>query len=519
MKSEVMCLPEHLSALMRGDAYPHPVEEVRLIETHISWVLLTGEWAYKIKRPVAFPFVDLRSPERRAFFCEEELRLNRRFAPQLYVEVCDITESEGGARISGIGRAIDHAVKMLQFPTECGLDRLLLANAIAPEVLERFGAELADLHRELPLVDDNEPWGKAETVCRAVLENLSECERAARIFSRTEVPGSLRTTLEKRLARSKELLSIRRERGFVRECHGDLHARNVVLYDSELLAFDCMEFEPAFRWIDVAQEIAFLWMDLCRHGREAHAHAFLSGYLSQNGDYDGCALIRLYAAHCALVRAKIVALEAAQSNETPEIEAARSRFDGYMAWVRDSLAAKQPRLILMSGWSGSGKTWLAKRVAPRLGAIHLRSDVERKRLAGLAEVDRADSEILSGLYAREKSTQVYEHLATCASSCLAGGFTAVVDATFLMREDRAHFLQLAKRLHIEPVLIRCQAPEEVLRERIVGRQNEGGDPSDATLPVLEWQQSHADAVGEDEPFKVIDIDTNRADAVDMLLPP
>jgi predicted kinase len=312
-------------------------------------------------------------------------------------------------------------------------------------------------------------------------------------------------------------MALRRERGFVRECHGDLHARNIVRQNLRLIAFDCMEFEPAFRWIDVAEEIAFLATDLRRYGGAFHAQAFLNGYLARSGDYEACRPLDLYMAHRALVRAKVSALEVANSDDTREIEPARSRFNRYLESVRHALSAKHPQLILMSGLSGSGKTWLAKQLSPRLGAIHLRSDIERKRAAGLAEDAHSQSGLERGLYSRDTSRQVYERLAQDAGEVLGGGFTAIVDATFLRQADRASLLALAGRIGILPILIHCYAPPEILKDRIAKRWAEGADPSEADLSVLSWQQSHFDPIGEEERLTAVEIDTSRSNAVDEVL--
>jgi uncharacterized protein len=511
----VSVLPDHLCALLRPDAYPHATTTITWVETHMSWVLLTGEFAYKIKRPVRYPFADLSSQERRHFYCQEEVRLNRRFAPELYLDVCEITAAAAGdARIQGTGCVIEHAVKMLQFPREQGLDRLLAADKVAPTELESFGRDLAELHNRLPVAAEPDEWGTAQAIHRTLIDNLKQCAEAGAVFDAREEVLVLEPLLRKQLGTARARLTARREQGFVRECHGDLHARNVVKYKSRLVAFDCMEFEPAFRWIDVADEIAFLSMDLMRHGRAFHANAFLNGYLARSGDYNACRVLGLYMAHRALVRAKVTALEVAGAQQTREIEPARSRFKAYVQIAKRALSPRQPKLILMSGVSGSGKTWLAKQLAPRLDAIHLRSDVERKRLAGLEEHARSGSGLEEGAYTHELSRKVYEHLAECAHSVLGGGFTAIVDATFLLRENRAGLRALADRLRVEPVLIECKAPDTLLHERIEHRLSMNADASEANIDVLRLQQRQLEAVEATERFTLIEIDTRQPNALD-----
>jgi aminoglycoside phosphotransferase family enzyme/predicted kinase len=510
--------PEHLQGLLHPGAYPHAVHAVEVVETHISWVLLTGEFAYKIKRPVHYPFVDLRSVGRREFLCREEVRLNRRFAPELYLEVCQITSLDGEARLNGSGLVIEHAIKMRQFRRDDELDRLLETARIEPGELAQFGRDLAHIHADLPVVEPTQTWGRPEAQRALILENLDECARAATVFGGEADVHALRAILHARLETATRWMSERFAGGMVRECHGDLHSRNIVRRGSRLLAFDCMEFEPAFRWIDVADEVAFLLADLDSCHQPLHAQAFLGGYLALSGDYQACRLLELYKAHRSLVRAKVSALSVVGVAEmgAAQIVAARQQYHDYLNCARSSLSPKRPILILMCGLSGSGKTWIAKRLAPLLGAVHLRSDIERKRLVGLCESARSGSDLEQGLYSREASTRVYQHLAQCAGDTLAGGYTTIVDATFNRREDRLHFHDLSVQLGVTVCVVHCQAPPEVLQARIGERHLSGDDPSEADLPVLQWQEMHCDPIQAEEPFVVFAAVTNQGDVVDTL---
>jgi aminoglycoside phosphotransferase family enzyme/predicted kinase len=511
VRSPQQSLPDHLRALLTPAAYPHSVGTIELVQTHVSWVLLTGSFAYKIKRPVYYAFIDLRSAERRAFFCREELRLNQRFAPELYVDVCEITLYEGAARIGGAGAVIDHAVRMRQFPREDELDRLLAAGRIAEHELESFGRNLADIHIGLPIVSKEEPWGRPGHVRSLILENLEQCAQAGSVFGKSESSRALRSLLAERLEVLAVWLSHRLAAGRTRECHGDLHSSNVVRRDARLVAFDCLEFDPAFRWIDVADEIAFLLADLEVQGHRIHAYAFLSGYLAQSGDYEACRVLDLYKAHRALVRAKVTALTASQDDACDDLSEGRIRYEAYLNGAHTALGSRKPQLLLMAGLSGSGKTSLANRLAPLLEAIHLRSDVERKRLAGLSETVRSRSAIEQGLYEPKARTRVYEHLAQCAEHVLCGGNSVIVDATFDRHVHRALFRDLAARLGVDLRLIYCRAPPGVLRRRVAERFARGTDASEADLTVLRWQEAHAEPVFADEGLSSLDVDTTHAE--------
>ena len=498
-------LPPHLTALLRPEAYPHAVAAVQLVETHISWIFLTGELAYKIKRPVHYPFIDLRSRERRAFFCAEELRLNRRFAPELYLEVCAVTLEDGAARISGPGEVVDHAVCMRQFRAADELGALLERGAAAPGELAEFGGELARRHQQLPRVDAGEPWGRAESIRAGLLANLAECLQAAESLGAADAVRALADPYRARLEADMPALESRRAAGRVRECHGDLHVGNIVRYGGRLAAFDCMEFEPAFRWIDVAEEIAFLHMDLGVRQCAPQAQAFLGGYLFEGGDYQACRLLRLYGIHRALVRAKVAALRLARDELARQ--RAREEHGRYLAWARGRLTQERPLLVLMCGVAGSGKTWLARQLAPALGAVHVRSDVERRRIAGLDVRQRSGSGLGEGLYTGAMGVATYARLRACAAEALAGALPVIVDATFQRRHQRAEFAALAAEHAAALWVVRCHAPPAVLAARVAARAAAGSDASEADRAVLALQQARFEPIGAAENLRVVDADT------------
>ena len=511
-----MSLPPPLDALLRPQAYPHPVGAVELVETHVSWVLLAGDFAYKIKRPVRYAFVDLRDADRRRFFCEEEVRLNRRFAPELYLDVCPIISSQGEIRMGGTGPVLEHAVRMRRFSRSDELDQLLEHGAIEPSELEDFGRMLAQLHAQLPAARAASRWACPAEVQALLIRNLHECAEAAKVFGTAAAVLALRESLERRLPAVAPWMAARHVGGRVRECHGDLHTRNIVRLGTRLVAFDCMEFEPAFRWIDVADEIALLLVDLEARGNPEHAQAFRGGYLAASGDYHACRVLELYKAHRALVRVKVAALSARalpdEARERLRLEHAR-----LLERATVALAAHTPRLIVMCGLSGSGKTWFARLLAPRLAAVHLRSDVERKRRAGLDELARSGSHLRSGLYTPEATAALYERLAQFAEDVISGGFNVIVDASFSLRSQRARFAELAGRVGVPLVVLQCHAAPEVLRTRITARTQSGSDASEADHGVLEVQLRDFQAISAAEGLDVLHVDTSKPDAMSQAL--
>jgi uncharacterized protein len=457
----------------------------------------------------------LRSSERRTFFCAQELSLNRRFAPGLYLDVCPVVMRDGTACIGGAGEPVERAVRMRQFQQEEELDNLLASSRIAPTELDAFGRDLASIHASLPAAEPPAPWGDPQAIHANISRNLEECMEASVIFDSASEVRALRPELERRLEEAVPWMADRREEERVRECHGDLHAANVVRMQSRLVAFDCMEFEPAFRWIDVADEIAFLLADLEARGYPQHAQAFLAGYLAAGGDYQACRLLPVYRAHRALVRAKVLALSRGDAQATDSVDVGRPRHRAYLDCAIRALTRRRPILVLMSGLSGSGKTWLAERLAPLLGAVHVRSDIERQRLAGLCERSRSGAGVGEGIYSREFTRRVYEQLCAAAAAILAGGYTAIVDATFARRDDRGVFRKLARRVGVTACLIHCRAVNEVLVERIVERHLQDSDASEADVSVLDWQKEHWEPVGADEQWAVICAETASVDLEEM----
>lgn len=521
-------LPRALQGLLERSAYPHPSDEVELVTTHISWVLLAGDYAYKIKRPVRYPFIDLSSLERRRFLCEEELRLNRRFAPEFYLGVCGVVAADGAVRMevsdaqsakssgSNSGVILDYAVRMRRFSRADELDRLLDGHRVEPQELDTFGHSLAQMHARLPAAPAASSWGRPEEVRAQLLRNLLECADAAAALGSSGDILALRSPLQARLAASESWMAARRSSGRIRECHGDLHSRNIVRARGRLVAFDCLEYEPAWRWIDTADEIAFLMSDLKARGRPLHAHAFRGGYLAESGDYHACRVLALYEAHRALVRAKVAALSAADADADVKEAFCREHLR-LVSTAADALVPKMPRLLLMSGVSGSGKTWLARQLAERLSAVHIRSDLERKRRAGLRELASSHSRLGEDLYSAEASAILYEDLARAAADVLTGGIQTIVDATFLKRAQRARFAELAADHGVPIHLILCEAPESVLRARITERNRVRRDSSEADVDVLAWQSAYIESPTAQEGIDVIRIDTLRSDALELTL--
>lgn len=496
-----MSLPTALSDLLNESAYPHPCSGIDVVETHISWVLLTGEFVYKIKKPVQFSFVDFSTLDRRRHFCEEELRCNRRFAPSLYLGVVRITRSEGALVMDGDGEAEEWAVKMRQFPPEAQLDRLLARSALTPCMLEAFGTTLARQHRELPSrrldADDLDA-----RVLAPVRDNFRDLEAPDWLAGERGLLDRARQASEALAGDLRSRLVQRLEAGETRECHGDLHLSNLVALDDGVCAFDCLEFDPDLRWIDPQSDVAFLFMDCLVRHRADLGYAFVDGYLGSSGDYAGATLLGFYAAYRAMVRAKVSALRRDQA-DAADVPALERKAVEHIRWAADRLTRPPGRLVLMCGLSGSGKSFLARRLAPRLPALRLRSDVARKVRAGLAPEEPAGAAVGEGLYAPQRTEALYDWLARISAELLRGGEHVIVDATFLDAGRRQAFFDAAAGVQASAAIVLCDAPLHILEARIRERAEAGGDPSDADLEVLAHQRQRFEVPERD----VVRIDT------------
>ncbi len=468
-------------ALCRAAAFPYPLRAPpRLVETHISWVLIGDDFAYKVKKPVNPGFLDFTSLAARERYCRDELRLNRRLNPDLYLDVVPVTAGPDGPRFEGDGEAIDWAVKMRTFAADARLDVMLEAGRLDGAEFEALGADIARLHAAAPVAGAETPWGEPGLVIAHAMDNFASLAGQAPPAELGALEADCRNLAERRRAD----FAARKAAGRVRECHGDLHLSNLIMTPGGIRPFDCLEFDPELRWIDVAADIAFLLMDLDVRERRAFATLLLNAWLAAGGDYDALRVLRWYLGYRTLVRAKVAALQIAQGLE---VAANRDRCRRHLALATRYLSPASPRLVITCGLSGSGKSWLARRLAVAANAVWVRSDVERKRLAGLAPLAPSDSPVDGGLYSEAASQRTYTRLGECARAALDGGFTVVVDATFLEAAQRATFVDLGAGFGAPCRIVYCEAPEAVLRERVRARRAGGQDPSEADERVLDAQ--------------------------------
>ena len=476
-------------AVLANGKFPHVVAQIDCIETHMSWVFLTGDVAYKVKKPVKFGFADFSTLELRRHFCEEELRINQRFSSEIYLGVVPIGGSPGAPEFDRLP-AFEYAVKMHQFDAVARMDRQLERGELNIADLWQLAARITAYQDGLSRAAPQSEFGTAAMIRRHALDNVAELKDCVSDSQRYRRFAAWTAAHAHELA---GFFAERRKGGFVRDGHGDLHLENLVRIGGCLQPFDALEFDPALRYMDTLDEVALITMDLLARGSPQLGFEFLSAYLERCGDYAGIPVLRFYMFYRALVRAKVLALFSKQHGV--RLGDAENR---YLRVADEIIERRRPMLIIAYGLSGTGKSTILGGLIGRLHAIRLRSDVERKRLRGLPADAQSNSSVERGLYCAQSSDATYELLATHARTLLRGGYNVLVDAAFLQHSRREHFRTLAAECDAPMVIVRCVGSEKVLHARITRRAQERRDASEADLAVLKWQLDHHDPLNDEE---------------------
>ncbi|MBD2312359.1 AAA family ATPase [Desertifilum sp. FACHB-1129] len=498
-------LPPVIRQMLKPDFYPHPAQEpIHLEQTHVSYVLLTGEYAYKLKKPVNFGFLDFSTLELRRHFCQEELRMNQRGAPDLYLEVVAI--SQDGDRFylgEGEGEVVEYAVKMRQFPQEALFSGMFEKNELTEELMQRLGQVVAEFHGKSATNDYIRSFGQVSQIREAFDQNYEQSQKYIGGPQTQQWFDQTQDYSDRFFAERQDLFESRIQNHRIRECHGDLHARNISLWQDKIVLFDCIEFNEPFRFVDVMYDVAFAVMDLEARGRQDLGNAFLNTYIEQTGDWEGLQLLPLYLSRQAYVRAKVTSflLDDPAVPEPQKAKASQTASEYYkLAW--EYTQQKQGQVILMSGVSGSGKSTVARKLARKLGAIHLRSDAVRKHLAGIPLTQRGGDD----LYTPEMSQKTYNRLLELGLLLASQGFNAILDAKYDRVAYRESAIARAKEQGLSLRIINCIAPVEVLRERLEQRT---GDIADATADLLESQLAALEPYTAEERHYVTSLDTSQ----------
>ena len=475
-------------ALADPSAYAHPVDGVAVRQTHISVVFLAGSFAYKIKKAVHLGFVDYSTLERRRHFCAEEVRLNRRLAPGVYLGVVPVTQSGGAIRMEGTGAVVEWAVKMERLPDGATLRAHLEAGVLSNQALEEWARRLAEFYAPAESGATVIDAGSLPAIARNARENLDQSEAQVGVTLSRSTRDRLRDRTEAALARWGRLIADRACRGVPRDTHGDLRLDHVYWFPdrdppSDWIAVDCIEFDARYRHADPISDIAFLAMELTLEGRDDLARSFVEAYLRASGDEEGRPLLPFYRAYRAAVRGKVEGLKLAQV-EIPAVERSAARTRARALWLHALAGLEepgaQPCLVLVAGLPGAGKSSLARDLADHAGFTVIRSDEVRKQLAGRAGTASSSSPFATDIYSADWNQRTYAECLRRAEELLFEGRRVLVDASFREQSHRRLFLDAARRWGVIAGLILCQADLEVIRDRLAGRR---GDASDADLEI------------------------------------
>ena len=483
----------------------------QLIETHISYVLLAGHDAWKIKKAVELEFLDFGTLQRREFFCREELRLNRRTASALYLGVLPLTGTPDAPQIDGDGPVIDWVLHMRAFGQDGLWDHMARSGTLRSAHIDAGIAALCALHREAAVAAPDDPAGQAAQVRAPLRDSLAALPALCPAARDRALVAELAAWEAQAFAGLQPLFDARAGNGRVRECHGDLHLGNITQFEGRATLFDCLEFDAALRWTDVMSDLAFVSMDLRAHGLPRLAQRWINGHVECSGDAGGLRVLRYYQVHRALVRAKVAALRAAQqaAGSAPQRETLRT-LRRYLEVARRYSLPSKPTLMLTHGFSGSGKTTLTQSLLESCGAVRFRADVERKRLFGLQALARSDAAMKLRLYSPAANEATHARLRELASLALQGGSHVILDATFLDRTQRQLARELADRLGVAVLILDFRADAALLRRRVSERAARSDDASEADLAVLEQQLATAQPLSDEERANAQPIDVDAA---------
>ena len=478
--------------------YPHRANNIRHHETHISHVFLAGDFAYKIKKPIKTEFLDYSTLKKRRHYCEEEIRLDRRYAADLYIEVTALSLEDGKVQIGGNGEPIEYAVKMHRFPEDALLSQRVDAGLLNTMDVRELASEVADFHRlarPCEVLRAAHAASKVRSNLQQILVSLS-----------SKCSGDTAATLqvvrdwsERYFTEYRDDFGARSQFGFIRECHGDLHLQNIVRWRNQWVPFDGIEFNEDLRWIDVASDSAFLAMDLAARDHLELSRSFVNGYLECTGDYSSLTVMRWYLVYRSLIRAMVAQMKAEQhSADAPTCLKAQQDCRSHIELAYRFTLAQQPSLMITHGLSGSGKTVASEQIIQRCGAIRLRSDVERKRLFGVDAAETINHSQRQLLYNATANERTYERLECLGSQVLEAGYRVIIDATFLRKADRDRFRSFAEARGVHFSILDCKADESALRQRIADRMAASSDASDADLSVLQLQVEAQEPLADDE---------------------
>jgi len=500
-----------VTALQNPQIYPEKPAEIELVQTHISAIFIAGDHVYKIKKPVNFGFLDFTSLEKRKYYCQQEVVLNRRLAKELYLGVVEVRSHQGQISIGeGPGKVVEYAVKMKRLPQDCMMDQWLAKGAVTAKVVERIAAKIAHFHAYAATSPEISKFGNIQTIQGNLEENFSQTEkyvgRALTSDLYEEMIEATRRFMERRIP----LFHKRIADGMIRDCHGDLHLQHICLGE-EILIFDCIEFNQRFRYCDVVADLAFLLMDLDYHKQPRISAELASHYLMISRDWPLYLLLDFYKSYRAYVRAKVTSFRLDDPNISSEEKSLTLQEARRYYLLSHDYAKRMNRLMLVvtGGWIGTGKSTIARAIAEALEWGWLRTDVLRKELAQVPPLEHRFEEFHQGVYSPEFSRKTYQNLFERARNHLESEKSLILDASFNKQADRQTALDLARETQADFLFIECQCSDEEIKKRLAYRAREKSEPSDGRWELLAEQKKDYDPVEGFDPDLILFLNTER----------
>jgi len=485
-----------VTALQNPEIYPEQPRKVELVQTHVSAIFLTGEHVYKVKKPVDFGFLDFTTLEKRKYYCHQEVELNRRLCPEVYLGVVEIRSRKGQIFLGeGEGEIIEYAVLMKQLPQDCMMDRQLARGGITSALLRKIAAKVALFHANAATNTEISSYGGIETIRKNVEENFTQTEKYVSLSLSSATFQDIRENNRLFMQAKLPLLQKRISSGKIRDCHGDLHLQHVCLTD-EILIFDCIEFNQRFRYSDVAADIAFLLMDLDFHGYPLLSAELAASYLDMSRDWPLFLLLNFYKSYRAYVRGKVISFRLDDTGISAEekdsaLQEARRYFRLAQHYAKK---LTRPALFITSGLIGTGKSTVARALSGALDLKWLSSDIIRKELAHLSPQEKRFEKFHQGIYSPDFSRKTYQTILDRAKAHLAFGSSVVIDASFKKNMDRKEAWSLARQMDADFLLIECQCSEEEIRKRLARRASDEKQSSDGRWEIFAEQKSDFEKV-------------------------
>ncbi|MBI1912367.1 MAG: AAA family ATPase [Deltaproteobacteria bacterium] len=494
-------LPPLIQALLDPLSYPERPAEVNLRQTHISYLFFTPDFVYKVKKSVNFGFLDFTSLYKRLFYCNEELRLNRRLAPGVYIGVAGITYENGQAKVGGEGEPVEYAVKMKRLPEASILEKMLEEDKVTEKEVIRIAEKIAEFHKDAQTNERISSFGLPQIIRNNTEENFIQTIDAIDMTISKHTFDRIKEYTHEFISKNERLFLKRAKDGFIKDCHGDIHCEHISIADGINL-IDCIEFNERFRFSDTVADIAFFSMDLDYHNRADLSRLFDSRYFSLSKDTEGVALLDFYKCYRAYVRGKVAGFKSFEPEVTDK-EKGAALLDAKFHFHLSKLYATggfRPALIIIMGLSGTGKTTIAEELSRDFSLIRLSSDSIRKELAGIPIEEKRIEEFKKGIYSEEFTNRTYRALIERGITYLKNGRSVILDATFSKQKHIEELKTALRGITADFHIIRCAAGDDAVKERILGRcfeKNKAGTAvSDADWQIYLKQKASFEPVTE-----------------------